>query len=75
MNAVSPGPIETPIFGKMGMTPESLDEFLSHATSQILLGRIGSADEVASAAAFLASRDSSFITGTELAVDGGLAQV
>ena len=75
VNAVSPGPIETPIFGKMGMTPESLDEFLSHATSQIPLGRIGSADEVASAAAFLASRDSSFITGTELAVDGGLAQV
>ncbi len=75
VNAISPGPIETPIFDKLGMPPEAVSEFLSNAVSHIPLGRMGSADEVASAAAFLASRDSSFITGTELAVDGGLAQM
>ncbi|HEX6097265.1 MAG TPA: SDR family oxidoreductase [Thermoanaerobaculia bacterium] len=75
VNAISPGPIETPIFGKLGMPEESLNEFLTNAVAHIPLGRIGTADEVASAAAFLASRDSSFITGTELAVDGGMAQM
>jgi NAD(P)-dependent dehydrogenase (short-subunit alcohol dehydrogenase family) len=75
VNAISPGPIETPIFGKMGMPPEAVSAFLADAVTRIPLGRIGTADEVASAAAFLASRDSSFITGTELAVDGGLAQM
>ena len=75
VNAISPGPIETPIFDKLGMPPEAVSAFLSDAVSHIPLGRLGSADEVASAAAFLASRDSSFITGSELAVDGGLAQV
>ena len=75
VNAVSPGPIETPIFDKLGLPPEALSEFRTNVASQIPLGRFGAADEVASAAAFLASRDSSFITGTELLVDGGLAQV
>ena len=72
VNAVSPGPIETPILGKLGVP---LDIFRSNAISRIPLGRIGSPDEVASAAAFLASNDASFITGAELAVDGGMAQV
>ena len=72
VNAISPGPIETPIFGKLGVP---LDAFRSNAISRIPLGRIGSPDEVASAAAFLASTDASFITGAELAVDGGMAQV
>ena len=75
VNAISPGPIDTPIFGKLGMQPDAVSAFLSDAVTHIPLGRLGSADEVASAAAFLASGDSSFITGTELAVDGGLAQV
>ena len=72
VNAISPGPIETPIIGKLGIPA---DIFRSTALSRIPLGRIGSADEVAGAAAFLASADASFITGAELAVDGGLAQV
>jgi NAD(P)-dependent dehydrogenase (short-subunit alcohol dehydrogenase family) len=75
VNAISPGPIETPIFGKLGLPPEAFDAFRSDTISHIPLGRFGSADEVASAAAFLASHDASFITGAELAVDGGLAQV
>jgi len=75
VNAISPGPIETPIFGKLGMPQETASAYLAELATRVPLGRIGSADEVASAAAFLASRDSSFITGTELAVDGGLAQM
>jgi len=75
VNAISPGPIETPIFDKLGLPAESLTEFRIHTTSQIPLGRFGTPAEVASAAAFLASYDSSFITGTELTVDGGLAQM
>jgi len=75
VNAISPGPIETPIFGKMGLSQNAADEFLKDAATRIPLGRIGAADEVAGAAVFLASADASFITGSEIAVDGGFAQV
>jgi NAD(P)-dependent dehydrogenase (short-subunit alcohol dehydrogenase family) len=75
VNAISPGPIETPIFGKIGLPAPELEAFLKDVPRRIPLGRFGAADEVASAAAFLASQDASFITGTELAVDGGFAQV
>ena len=68
-------PIETPIFGKTGLSRAQTDEFLKGAASQIPLRRVGTADEVAGTAVFLASEDSSFITGSEIAVDGGLAQV
>jgi len=75
VNAISPGPIDTPILGKLGISSDALDAWRGDVVSRIPLGRIGSADEVASAAAFLASTDASFITGAELAVDGGMAQV
>jgi NAD(P)-dependent dehydrogenase (short-subunit alcohol dehydrogenase family) len=75
VNAISPGPIETPIFGKLGLSKNAADDFLKDAATRIPLGRIGSADEVAGAAVFLASADASFITGSEIAVDGGFAQV
>jgi NAD(P)-dependent dehydrogenase (short-subunit alcohol dehydrogenase family) len=75
VNAISPGPVETPIFGKMGLSKNAADDFLKDAATRIPLGRIGSADEVAGAAVFLASADASFITGSEIAVDGGFAQV
>ena len=55
--------------------PGPRNEFLKGAASQIPLRRVGTADEVAGTAVFLASEDSSFITGSEIAVDGGLAQV
>ncbi len=75
VNAISPGPIETPIFGKMGLTKEEAAQFGNYVTSQVPMGRIGSSEEVAAAAVFLASDDSSYITGIDLCVDGGLAQV
>jgi NAD(P)-dependent dehydrogenase (short-subunit alcohol dehydrogenase family) len=74
VNAISPGPIETPIFGKMGLSKEQSEQFVSQL-SQLPLGRTGRPDEIASAALFLASDESSYITGVDLSVDGGLAQV
>jgi NAD(P)-dependent dehydrogenase (short-subunit alcohol dehydrogenase family) len=75
VNAVSPGPIETPIFGKMGLPAKEAAELVDGIGKGVPLGRIGSADEVAAAATFLASGEASFITGSEIAVDGGFAQV
>jgi NAD(P)-dependent dehydrogenase (short-subunit alcohol dehydrogenase family) len=75
VNAISPGPIETPIFGKMNLTPEQVKGFKSDVAGQVPLGRMGSSDELAKATLFLASDDSSYITGIELFVDGGMAQV
>jgi NAD(P)-dependent dehydrogenase (short-subunit alcohol dehydrogenase family) len=75
VNAISPGPIETPIFGKLGISKNAADDFLKDAASHIPLQRIGNVDEIAGTAVFLASEDASFITGSEIAVDGGFAQV
>ena len=75
VNAISPGPIETPIFEKTGLSAQEREAFRKDVAARVPLGRFGAAHEVASAAAFLASPDASFITGTELAVDGGFAQV
>lgn len=75
VNAISPGPIETPIFGKMGLTEEQAAGFGAAVVPQIPLGRFGAASEIAKAALFLACDDSSYVTGIELTVDGGMAQV
>ncbi len=72
VNAVAPGPIETPIYGKMGMAKADLDGFASHMATRVPLGRFGAAADVAKAAAFLLSENASFISGEELVVDGGL---
>ena len=74
VNSLSPGPIETPIFGKMGLSQDQLQEF-STFISALPLGRTGRPEEIASVALFLASDESSYITGVDLCVDGGLAQV
>jgi NAD(P)-dependent dehydrogenase (short-subunit alcohol dehydrogenase family) len=68
-NVVSPGPIETPMVE--GLPQDSID----HLIATIPMGRMGRSEEVAKAALFLASDDSSFITGIELFVDGGRAQI
>lgn len=75
VNVISPGPIDTPIFGKGGLSQEQVDGFKANMATQVPLGRIGHVDEIAKPALFLASDDSSFITGIELTVDGGLAQL
>jgi len=75
VNAISPGPIETPIFGKMGLSQEQVGEFATSIISQLPLGRLGQSEEIAAAAVFLASDESSYITGVDLCVDGGMAQV
>jgi NAD(P)-dependent dehydrogenase (short-subunit alcohol dehydrogenase family) len=75
VNAVSPGMIDTPIFDRLGMSPEDQSGLERSMASQIPLGRFGRPDEVAAAAVFLASEESSYVTGVELAVCGGLGQV
>ena len=76
VNAISPGPIDTPILNNLPMsTKEELDQLKTNLASGVPMGRMGQPDEVAKAALFLASDDSSFVTGIELFVDGGLAQI
>ncbi len=75
VNAVAPGPIETPIFGKTGLPKEHLDAFAKQITEAVPMKRFGKPEEVAGAVAFLASSDSSYITGVELNVDGGMGQL
>ena len=74
VNTLSPGPIETPIFGKIGLPPEQLSGMLEGMLTTIPLGRVGHADEVARAALYLAV-DATFTTGAELFVDGGMVSV
>src|SRR6266496_696455 len=75
VNAVSPGPIETPGLSTLLASTEEGRQRLKMLTSNVPLGRLGRPEEVAKAVVFLASDDSSYITGTELFVDGGMAQV
>jgi NAD(P)-dependent dehydrogenase (short-subunit alcohol dehydrogenase family) len=75
VNVLSPGYTETPIFNKASLTQERVDELKVGFAAAVPLGRMGTPDEVAKAAVFLASDDSSYVTGVELFVDGGVAQV
>jgi NAD(P)-dependent dehydrogenase (short-subunit alcohol dehydrogenase family) len=75
VNAVAPGPIVTPIFGRTGLPKDALDAFAKDIESKVPMKRFGQPEEVAGAVAFLASSDSSYITGEELHVDGGLGQI
>lgn len=75
VNAISPGPVETPIYGKLGLATEEVEKMGAAMAAQVPLSRFGQADEIADAALFLACSESSYINGIELPVDGGLAQV
>ena len=75
VNAISPGPIETPIFGKMGLPDQQIEEFGANISARIPLGRFGKAEEIAKAALFLASDDASYVAGVDLYVDGGMVGV
>ena len=74
VNVVSPGPIDTPIYETHGETKEETEQTKARFASFVPMGRMGTADEIAKAALFLGSDDSSFVAGAELFVDGGMGQ-
>jgi len=75
VNAISPGPIDTPIYGKHNVSQDQINEMAGSFPSMVPLGRFGNGKEVAKVALFLASDDSSYVNGAEVPVDGGFAQV
>ena len=75
VNAVSPGPIETPAIDRLAGGKEQGRGFLSEMAKTVPLGRVGQPDEIAKAVVFLASDDASYVNGVELFVDGGMVQV
>ncbi len=75
VNTLSPGPVDTPIIeGQVG-SPEAAEAFRKQAATHVPLGRIGRPEELAAAALFLASDESSFSTGMDLVIDGGMTQL
>jgi NAD(P)-dependent dehydrogenase (short-subunit alcohol dehydrogenase family) len=72
---VAPGPIETPIFGRTGLSKEAIDDFAKNIVSMVPMQRLGKPEEVAGVVAFLASADASYVTGVEINVDGGMGQI
>jgi NAD(P)-dependent dehydrogenase (short-subunit alcohol dehydrogenase family) len=75
INTLSPGPTKTEgLLAAAGPDPDQQQGFLGYLASQVPMGRVGDPDEIANAALFLASDDSSFVTGSEMFVDGGQAQ-
>jgi NAD(P)-dependent dehydrogenase (short-subunit alcohol dehydrogenase family) len=75
VNAVSPGSTDTPGLSELLASSETGQQRLKMLSTMVPLGRLGTPDEIAKAVVFLASDDSSYITGTELFVDGVFAQV
>ena len=75
VNAVAPGPIFTPIFGRTGLPQEAVDQFAKDVVARVPMKRFGQPEEVAGTVAFLASQDASYITGVEINVDGGVGQI
>lgn len=72
VNSVSPGLVQTPIFGKTGLSDEQIDGFTAAMANRNPLKRIGTSEEVAKLVAFLASDDSTYITGSDYLIDGGV---
>ncbi len=75
VNTLSPGPIDTPIFARMGGTAAEVQQTHQHMASQVPLKRLGTVREIARTVLFLASDDSTFIVGSDISVDGGIAQL
>lgn len=73
VNAISPGPVDTAFFGRTGLGPDEIQAFSEQVLTQVPLSRFGTPEEIAAAATFLLSDEASFITGTELVVDGGMS--
>ena len=75
VNVVSPGPVSTPLYGKLGLDAKTLEATAAQIQSQIPLGRFGTPQEVASTVLHLSAAESAFIVGTEVIVDGGMSQL
>jgi NAD(P)-dependent dehydrogenase (short-subunit alcohol dehydrogenase family) len=75
VNAVSPGPIDTPLYGKLGFTPDQLKEVADSIKGQVPAARFGKAKEIADAVVYFASDESAFTVGSELLVDGGMSGI
>ncbi|QNK02196.1 SDR family oxidoreductase [Dyella telluris] len=75
VNVVSPGPVSTPIYNKLGVDAAALDAVAGQIQAQIPLGRFGTPEEIASTVLHLTARESAFIVGTEVIVDGGMSQL
>ncbi len=72
VNAVSPGPISTPLYSKLGLSDADLKTVSASIKSQVPAGRFGAASEIANAVVFLASGESAFAVGSEIQIDGGM---
>jgi NAD(P)-dependent dehydrogenase (short-subunit alcohol dehydrogenase family) len=75
VNAIAPGPIDTPIFDRVGLSQEQRAQVLQGFIERVPLKRLGKPEEIAATVAFLASSDSSFMTGTETNVGGGVGEI
>jgi len=71
LNTINPGPVTTPIFGKLGLPAEAAQGFVAQTTAKSPARRFGTAEEVARLARFLLSADSGYILGAEICIDGG----
>ena len=75
LNAVSPGPISTPLYGKLGLPQEQLKAVAASIQSQVPAGRFGTATEIAKIVVYFASDESAYTVGSELLVDGGMSNI
>lgn len=75
VNVVSPGPVATPIYGKLGLDTSALEATAAQIQSQIPLGRFGTAEEIAATVLHLSAPESAYIVGSEIIADGGMSQL
>ena len=75
VNVVSPGPVTTPIFDRMGLSKDEARQMKERIADRVPLKRFGDPDEIAAAVLYLCSPESAFVVGTELVVDGGMIQI
>jgi len=75
VNVVSPGPVSTPIYHKLGVDASALEAVAAQIQAQVPLGRFGTPEEIAATVLHLTAKESSFIVGTEIIADGGMSQL
>lgn len=75
VNVVSPGPVTTPLYGKLGLDADQLEATAESIRAQVPVGRFGEPKEIAATVLHLASSESAFIVGTEIVADGGMSQL